>query len=194
MTDYKGIENERIRAKLGPQGLEIQEVQADGNCLFRACEHQLRLAPEDEKGDGPVPDHSAIRKRAAETLASNEQDYLPYLLKDDGTLMSSEDFKKYCEKIGSTSAWGGQAEIAAISRHLGRQIIVVSAFADDLTMGRPSTLTPLKISYHKHYYSLGAVRPCHSCIICVVVPQSVVPLFAFGQHYNSVVPSLKKKS
>eukprot|EP00466_Bigelowiella_natans_P004322 jgi/Bigna1/129673/aug1.9_g4381 len=163
MTDYKARENERLGQRLKPSGLTFSDVEADGSCLFRACEHQLQIAPvkEDEKGE--IPSHSELRKRTAELLANNAQDYMPYLLKEDGALMSKEEYQKYCEKMGSTSAWGGQAEIAALSRLLGRQIIVHSAYADAIKMGVPSDLAPLQISFHQHYYSLGA-------------------------HYNSVVP------
>jgi len=155
MTDYKAIENERMKERLKPQGLTVHEVEADGNCLFRACEHQLSLLNE-AKCDEDFLSHTKLREQTGEVLAKHFEDYMPYLLKDDGTLMSKEEYKKYCEKIGTTSAWGGQAEIAALTRLLGRQIIVHSAFADDIKMGVPKDLPPLRISYHKHYYSLGA--------------------------------------
>ncbi|GAB5362586.1 hypothetical protein AAMO2058_000810200 [Amorphochlora amoebiformis] len=43
MTDYKAIEMNRLMEKLKPKGFKVHEVQADGNCLFRACVHQLDL-------------------------------------------------------------------------------------------------------------------------------------------------------
>mmetsp|Transcript_17440 Transcript_17440/g.26152 ORF Transcript_17440/g.26152 Transcript_17440/m.26152 type:complete len:296 (+) Transcript_17440:65-952(+) len=151
MTDYKAIESGRLSEKLKPQSLSIHEVPADGNCLFRACEHQISIL------DGKSNlSHSDLRERAATMLLENAQDYMPYLLTDSGSLMTEEEYKKYCDKMSSTSAWGGQAEIAALSRLLDRQIVVHSAFSSDVVMGRKSNTKPLHISYHQHYYSLGA--------------------------------------
>jgi len=157
MTDYKAIENETLKERLAPRGLKVHEVAADGNCLFRACEHQLQLVDDGvDKLDPEKKTHTGLRKLTGTHLAQNGEDYLPYLLKEDGNLMSEEEYKEYCSKIGTTSAWGGQAEIAAISRLLDRQIIVHQAFAEDITMGQKTSLKPLHISFHKHYYTLGA--------------------------------------
>lgn len=157
MTDYKKIELDRMAVKLAPLGFRVHAVEADGNCLFRACDHQLKISGGNEDLKLDEPAHESLRKLAAECLKKHGQDYRPYLLKDDGSLMSEEDYEKYCDKMGSTSAWGGQAEIAALCKTLNRQIVVHSAFANDITMGVPNNdLEPLRIAYHKHYYALGA--------------------------------------
>ena len=72
------------------------------------------------------------------------------------------------------SEWGGELEIQALSRCLRESVLVYSADAPELRMspegpggageeGDADRRPPLRISYHKHYYALGA-------------------------HYNSVVP------
>ena len=67
------------------------------------------------------------------------------------------------------SEWGGELEIQALSRCLRESVLVYSADAPELCMspeeaeGDAGRRPPLRISYHKHYYALGA-------------------------HYNSVVP------
>mmetsp|Transcript_7210 Transcript_7210/g.13395 ORF Transcript_7210/g.13395 Transcript_7210/m.13395 type:complete len:300 (+) Transcript_7210:69-968(+) len=166
MVDWKQKEIDRLKEKLGPLGMDIHDIPADGNCLFRACAHQLDTLRGGEGGEDSkqeILSHGELRKKTGDVLLENEDSYRPYCLKDDGNLMSSGEFKAYCTKIASTSAWGGQAEIAAISRLTRRQIIVHSAFASDVKTGVPSDLEPLRIAFHQHYYSLGA-------------------------HYNSVIP------
>lgn len=153
MTDYKQIELDRLAEKLTPLGLTLHAVAADGNCLFRSCEHQIALVD----GESSAPDHKELRRQTAQLLASRPDDYRPYLLKDDGCLMNQEEFAAYCKKMGSSSAWGGQAEIAALCELLGRQITVYAAFSKDLVMGKPTEKIPLRIAYHKHYYALGSV-------------------------------------
>ena len=77
-----------------------------------------------------------------------------------------EDFEKYCEKVESItqSVWGGQLEINAISAALKLPIDVFSADSPVVTMGKEAdSKKKLRISYHKHYFSLG-------------------------EHYNSIVP------
>jgi OTU domain-containing protein 6 len=62
--------------------------------------------------------------------------------------------------------WGGELEIKALSSCLKKEIHVFSAEAPLLKMGEENRIlgsSPLLISFHNHFYSLGA-------------------------HYNSIVP------
>ena len=106
---------------------------------------------------------------------------------------SIEFYKKYCDDIENTSAWGGQLELKALVQLLQRPITIYSATAPDVLMGeeygdpseslllslvflllniqtyiRNKDLPDIIIRYHKHYYALG-------------------------EHYNSVVPKTESE-
>jgi OTU domain-containing protein 6 len=64
--------------------------------------------------------------------------------------------------------WGGHIEIQAISASLRKAIFVYSADAPTIKMGEQfldingddttgygTSLSPLRLTYHKHYYALG---------------------------------------
>jgi len=73
--------------------------------------------------------------------------------------------RAYCERLRSTAMWGGHVEIVAAARALGVPIIVHTADSDDLVVGPEfgvASASPLRISFHKHAFTLG-------------------------EHYNSVV-------
>ena len=91
-------------------------------------------------------------------------------------------FEEYVHNVRSTSVWGGQLELRALSEGLKRPIVVFSAEGPPLIMGaeylastriQESSVdnddddwdvnSALLLSFHRHYYALG-------------------------EHYNSVIP------
>ena len=149
-------ENRRLEEKLEPLGLAVKEVKPDGHCLYRAVADQL--------ADGV--DFLRLRKIAADYMREHEVEFLPFFLAE-----GKEDFKRYCDDVERTAAWGGEMELGALAHCLGRRIVVYSGSFPDVEMGKeyegvggqgPSIF----LSYHKHAYGLG-------------------------EHYNSVVPALE---
>ena len=62
---------------------------------------------------------SELRSSAADELRSNRDDYLPFLCHPDtGDMLSPEQFVAYCSDVATTSAWGGQIELGALSKAL----------------------------------------------------------------------------
>ena len=107
-------------------------------------------------------DYLQIRKIAGKYLRENPGEFAPFLGLDE----NSVEYADYCEKVESptSSEWGGQVELRAISNALERQIHIYDSTAPVITMGEVySPDQPLKITYHRHYFSLG-------------------------EHYNSVEP------
>ncbi|CAN0210293.1 unnamed protein product, partial [Hapterophycus canaliculatus] len=100
------------------------------------------------------------RTRSSRELRSSPDDYVPFL---DG-LEAGPEFEQYCGKVEGSAEWGGQVELQALCSALEVPIEVFSAMSPPLLLGEQFEGPPLLLTYHEHYYALGA-------------------------HYNSVVPS-----
>jgi len=166
---------------LHPRGLCVQEVEADGNCLYRAVGIQCRrlgLNVVDIDSEGC---YGKIRSLCADALmGSNRAEYEPFAEYGEGHADANDGgnhpatFEEYVTNVRSTSTWGGQLELRALSEGLECPIVVFSAEGPPLTMGAEYAPTgaeeddwkkkkALLISFHRHYYALG-------------------------EHYNSVIP------
>lgn len=165
---------------LHPRGLDIQEVEADGNCLYRAVGVQCRRLGLDAVGVTGEDYYGKIREICADVLmGSNRAEYEPFAECGEGHTTSEggnhpATFEEYVNNVRSTSTWGGQLELQALSEGLKCPIVVFSAEGSPLTMGAeyaPSEDSDeewdkkkaLLLSFHRHYYALG-------------------------EHYNSVIP------
>mmetsp|Transcript_10263 Transcript_10263/g.18010 ORF Transcript_10263/g.18010 Transcript_10263/m.18010 type:complete len:345 (+) Transcript_10263:35-1069(+) len=173
---------------LHPRKLDVEEVEADGNCLYRAVgvqcrrlglgEDSLRGVASGEEGYGKV------RELCANVLlGSNRAEYEPFAECGEGHAEHASDggnhpatYEEYVNNVRSTSVWGGQLELRALSEGLKCPIVVFSAEGPPLTMGAEYAPSDgedgegnwdknkaLLLSFHRHYYALG-------------------------EHYNSVIP------
>uniref|UniRef100_A0A7S1PJJ9 OTU domain-containing protein n=1 Tax=Percolomonas cosmopolitus TaxID=63605 RepID=A0A7S1PJJ9_9EUKA len=169
----KNMENEAIRNLLMGRNQMVQEIQADGHCLYRAVADQLvqrRIAiPGGEHTERGVqeresmPTYSTIRRIAAEYLRKHQEDYLPFL-----GLENDSEYEGYVDKVENSAEWGGQIELQALAHALNVPIRVIqSTQPNEIAIDpveksdmerRP---TPIFLTYHKH-------------------------LYASGEHYNSV--------
>ena len=153
----RDVELEQISAQLAPLGLAVAEVAADGHCLYRSLAHRLQAA-------GEAADFADCRRAAADYIRAHPSDFLPYLqAEEDGPAaraLASGGLEGYCALVEGSSEWGGQLEITAIAHAKKRCIAVYSAGAQKPLLtgeeyegdGRPR----LDLSYHRHYYALGA--------------------------------------
>ena len=153
----RDVELEQISAQLAPLGLAVAEVAADGHCLYRSLAHRLQAA-------GEAADFADCRRAAADYIRAHPSDFLPYLqAEEDGPAaraLASGGLEGYCALVEGSSEWGGQLEITAIAHAKKRCIAVYSAGAPKPLLtgeeyegdGRPR----LDLSYHRHYYALGA--------------------------------------
>eukprot|EP00591_Stephanopyxis_turris_P005165 CAMPEP_0195520178 /NCGR_PEP_ID=MMETSP0794_2-20130614/16337_1 /TAXON_ID=515487 /ORGANISM="Stephanopyxis turris, Strain CCMP 815" /LENGTH=299 /DNA_ID=CAMNT_0040649475 /DNA_START=52 /DNA_END=951 /DNA_ORIENTATION=+ len=125
---------------LDPKNLVMEEVAADGHCLYRSIAAQC--------GDGA--DYRKIRNLCADTLASSEEEFAPFA-ETEGSYID------YVEEVRSSANWGGQLELRALARALRRPIVVYSAEATPLTMAEADAddEAPIQVSFHRHYYALG---------------------------------------
>lgn len=170
---------------LTPRGLGIEEVEADGNCLYRAVGVQCRRLGLDDVVDINSENcYGKIREICANALAGeNRAEYEPFAECGEGHAADAPDggnhpatYDEYVNNVRSTSTWGGQLELRALSEGLKCPIVVFSAEGPPLTMGAEyatdseneneedwNKKKALLLSFHRHYYALG-------------------------EHYNSVTP------
>mmetsp|Transcript_3997 Transcript_3997/g.5561 ORF Transcript_3997/g.5561 Transcript_3997/m.5561 type:complete len:327 (-) Transcript_3997:283-1263(-) len=143
VVSQRDIEMDIIRKKLEPLSLTIKEIPADGHCLYSAIADQINQTNRSQTT------FKLMRKTAADYMRANPDGFEPFL--EEGT-----DLQEYCNSVESTAAWGGQLEIQALSQALRLHISIFSAASPTLEMGQEFGNEPLQISYHQHYYSLGA--------------------------------------
>ena len=136
-TSDRTLELRALDEKLKPLALGIHEVAADGNCLFRAVEHQL---------SGSI-DHGTLRIRTADYMLDHADDFSAFF---------EGDFESHCAKLRDTPEWGGQPELLALTNILQRPIWVHSRDAPTLKMDSPGGGgDPLHLSFHRFYFALG---------------------------------------
>lgn len=159
-------------------GREIYEIAPDGHCMYSAIADQLGLLGIIPANESTNPQFT--RRKASEYMLSNPDDFMPFLpsitgedsagATDDGMITSTQ-YKKYCQLVAETGEWGGEPEIQALSRtfkvpiHViqrGPPTIVSHGGVDDQFGGAQTPEESAKagdrvvrISYHKRMYGLG---------------------------------------
>lgn len=167
----RDVEMKAMSEVLDAKGLKVHDIPADGNCLYRAIEHQLQVVvagAAGAEGVSPPPGFADLRRLASQHMLSHRAEYEPFFDAEAEAAAAGgvqQSFTEYCEDMATSSRWGGQLELRALSQALGRPIEVYSATAPVSTMGTaapPPAAAPLRVSFHQQYYALG-------------------------EHYNSVV-------
>jgi len=91
------------------RSITIDEIDADGNCLFRAASRLLNL---DEL------DHMNVRGRCLRLMRSHAQDFAPFVPDDgEGPDEEADEDKvyRYTQSMNRPGAWGGDLEIKALA-------------------------------------------------------------------------------
>jgi len=143
-----GSEREFLRS-LSKKGMQVVEMEADGNCLFRAVCHQIYDDPER---------HPELRRQVAAHMEENRERF---------SIFCTNDFSVYLERIRRNGVWGDDLEIRAMEELIDRSIeIYVAESKEDGTVEPLKTnfdeeltgadVTPIKLSYHgsSHYNSV----------------------------------------
>ncbi|MEL6539218.1 MAG: hypothetical protein AAFP93_00350 [Bacteroidota bacterium] len=138
-------------------GLVPQEIDQDGNCLFRAVADQLQKEPFNIQFSTSEDYHRTIRRIAVEHVRSNRAAYessFPYKSLDD-----------WLNKMSRDKEWGGQVAIRALADALQVTIVAVRAEA---TGGEQPTIYKsvqssgvIYLHYRggSHYESLSPLSP-----------------------------------
>ena len=110
-------DDDTFRESLINQGNTINDMDSDGNCLFRSFSDQLY------HDNGAK--HDIVRHDICEFLSSNKEEFAGFLLMndDDEDIL---DIDEYIEKMREDGEWGGNVEVVVASRVYKRNIVVFS--------------------------------------------------------------------
>ena len=168
-------ELKRLQSVLLPKGLTIFEIQADGHCLFRAVEDQLRIMDANARGDRDIADHTSVssphapppsiastsytelRSLVASHMRRHSAQYIPFIEDELTGDNKRAAFDAYCDDMANTAKWGGQLELQALADAIPHTIEVYSADMPPVCFGpEPSDAdSPIRICYQKHAFGLG---------------------------------------
>jgi OTU domain-containing protein 6 len=81
LTNHKEIEQRAIDEILLSLNLKINEIPADGHCLYNSISHQLLVL------SGKEYSYRDLRRLAAQYIKSNANDFLPFLIDDSGNML-----------------------------------------------------------------------------------------------------------
>ena len=143
-------DDDAFRKTLLAQGsFIINEMAADGNCLFRSLSDQLF-------GDYGNR-HDIIRQNVCSFLEDNEEEFAVFLLLDEHD-EDVADFATYVGRMKEDRQWGGNVQLVAAARFYRRTITVYSptgAFSIESGHVEESG-DKLLLSYHgqDHYNSI----------------------------------------
>jgi len=163
--NLRQVELDAINVKLRGERFVVKEIISDGNCLYRAFADQLKFTATTTTESVLQPSFERLRVMAAEFMTAHPDDFAPFL----GLDADSVEFRDYVANVARCTGeveWGGQLEIRALCGALRRATMVYDSNAPVLTMGEDflGAGPVLRLSYHRHYFSLG-------------------------EHYNSVAPA-----
>ena len=144
-SKHNDDEDKQFRSQLYGSGLRILEVDADGNCLFRALGDQVL---------GRERAHARVRREVMthEEVAS---DHFKFFVEDD------EPWEDYLARLRRDGEWGGNMELVAAANHFKVHIIVHQLNAPRLEIRSEASdvRRTAHLSYHgeSHYNSVRSV-------------------------------------
>ncbi|CAI8013286.1 OTU domain-containing protein 3 [Geodia barretti] len=147
--DFKSFSNQ-----LAVQGLRLEDVPADGNCLFRALANQLRE---------PRVSHYSLRREVVQYMRQNRHQFEEFLAEED------DSYEEYLRQLGQDGKYAGNDAIVAFSRAFSANVVIHQLNCPRWEILAPPTATPtlsrqpptLHVAYlnGEHYCS---VRPLTS--------------------------------
>ena len=137
---------------LAKDNFMIEEVAADGNCLYRAIARQMKHL------NGDVRDYTDMREICSNEFLDRREEYEPFA---DLAEMKVTSFEEYASKVRKSSEWGGHLELKALAYSLKKTIVVYSTESaleikgDGEGSGDDADDDRIRLSFHRKYYALG---------------------------------------
>lgn len=151
--DYTAIEQEKLKAVLKAEKLQIFNIEPDGHCLFASVAHQMSLLT------GEQWSYADIRRTAADYMLEHGDFYVNFIDEDEDEGGREHDgIDGYCERVRSSSLWGGHLELDALAKALKRPIHVIQAEGDRLQFGQETAVEddrPILLCFQRYAYTLG---------------------------------------
>lgn len=117
----KDGEDKKLKTILQTKGLQVHDIPSDGDCMYKAIEHQLQL-------QGVQVLVNELRQKTCSYMKDHRDSFKPFLVNEkSGHLYTDDEFEEYCDSISKTKAWGGHTELKALSHILQKPIEVVQA-------------------------------------------------------------------
>lgn len=150
------LEKEKLDKLLKSKNLRIHDIDADGDCVYRAIEHQLSLFKNLNK---PLS-YQELRTRTSEYMLDHPDRFLPFLTTDQGDIMDEQQYETYCRNIARTKEWGGHLELSAIANIVKKPIHIFQAdqskpIVIETELENEESNSPILLSFHKYLYHLG---------------------------------------
>lgn len=132
--------------RMETMGLHVIDIEADGNCLFRAVAHQLFLDPEK---------HVELRAQCVEHMAK---------YRDRFEVFCTSNFDHHLRRMAIDGTWAAELEIRALEEIADR---VFSIYSSDSREAKPVPMNTnfdeqmklglgvetVKLSYHGNHYN-----------------------------------------
>ena len=137
---YGREEMESIQRLLSQEdtNLVIESIPSDGSCLFSSIARNI-----------PSATPQGMRAQCTEFIRKKPNDFAPFI---------DFDFDEYLKQL-QHSAWGGELEIAALSKSLKRPIHVFRK-SGKIIFGE-NNATPIRVSFHEYLFS----QPHYNAVI-----------------------------
>lgn len=143
------LEMKKIKEILNNLGLELHSIPADGNCLYCAVSHQLKVTGRE------ATTVKSLRKETASFMKEHKDEFLPFMYNDSDEPVDEDQFLEYCKNVENTKLWGSQLELRALSNILKCPIKIIQAAGQPTVQGENFTGPQLVLTYHRHLYRLG---------------------------------------
>lgn len=149
------IESDKLSIQLKSKKLAIKDIESDGDCLYRAIEHQLSIS----RNSSEKLNYQELRDKTSKYMLEHPDKFMPFLTSGSNSgPMTLKEYSTYCNKISTTKTWGGNVELSALTQIINRPIHVYQAEGLSpiiLTPDIPIPGDPIKLSFHRHLYHLG---------------------------------------
>ena len=91
----------QLANQLDTLGLELREITADGNCMFRAVSDQMV---------GTDDNYRKLRQNTCLYIMKNKAHFLPFIGESD------DEFKRFIKYLNTDGVFGGHEALVAMSR------------------------------------------------------------------------------
>lgn len=140
-------EQQRANEQLLKLGMKMRPVIGDGNCLYRSvayCLSQLGMSEYADQNEALW----ALRQRTAEELRLHSDKYFEF-----SNCGSMEQFEEHCRRVETTSEWGGELEVTALSNALAISFVVHRVGFEPMKHGEQ--VTEIHLFFLEHFTSSG---------------------------------------
>ena len=140
----RDIEMINLLSALSRMNMKIKDINPDGNCMFSAVSHQIKVY------GGPEMSTQELRQQAVKAIRGHPAMF-------SGFMLGEETLESHCNKLLKDGEWGGEIELRALSLALQRQIWV-HTMSNVIKWGEDEGFDPetaLHLTYHQYQFGLG---------------------------------------